>query len=99
MITLKVEPYCDDCRAFEAEVTKPTRTNNLNGSVIQTDTIISCKNRGICSGIYQYMLTKRLSENCSNERITEALKVCTIDSDFQEKSRLAWESEKEGLGR
>lgn len=47
MIRLDIHEYCDACCDFDPDVTKPTRSSfatELNKvTVVQTDTIVTCK--------------------------------------------------------
>lgn len=59
-IRLEVEPYCETCLDFEADVTKPARTTVWSiapSSAItsQTDTIVKCKYANRCSNLIRYL--------------------------------------------
>lgn len=59
MIRLDIHEYCDACCDFDPDVTKPTRSSfatELNKvTVVQTDTIITCKNAKRCESIKRYL--------------------------------------------
>ena len=56
MITLKVEPYCEDCDQFEAE----TKTSAIysNSEKTYCDTMITCANRKKCKELFEYINAK-----------------------------------------
>lgn len=58
MIKVVVEPYCDDCRDFTAEVVPPQRILEDNRTVHQTNTIIFCANADRCRGMVRYLEKK-----------------------------------------
>ena len=53
MITLKVEPYCENCKRFEAE----TATTAIYGgnTLYHYETIITCTNRQKCKELYEHI--------------------------------------------
>ena len=65
MIRVEVQPYCEKCRVFEADVEKPevtyTRTYDpmsLHGFkeiTLQTDTVIRCVRRNQCENIKRFL--------------------------------------------
>ena len=59
MIKLDVQPYCEDCLMFEADVEKPARMYGCDGireaAIIQTDTIVRCSRRKLCEGLKRHL--------------------------------------------
>ena len=58
MIKLDIQPYCEDCLMFDADVGKPTRMYGYDGverAVIQTDTIVRCSRRKLCEGLKRHL--------------------------------------------
>ena len=53
MITLKIEPYCQNCVSFEP-VTE-TSVDCSNGRVLEYNTLVLCKNAIICATQYKYL--------------------------------------------
>ena len=67
MIKLDVQPYCEDCLMFDADVEKPTRMYGCDGvreAIIQTDTIVRCSRRKLCEGLKRH-LEKEMKEGRS----------------------------------
>lgn len=62
MIKLEVQPYCSDCRDFEADVVKPERVITACGDFVQGSTIVRCENARRCEAIKRY-LEKQKSES------------------------------------
>ena len=61
MIKLEVEPYCEDCLIFDAEV-EHARKHYFEGDFVKiSDTVVRCSRRCICAGIKKY-LEKELSK-------------------------------------
>lgn len=59
-IKLEVEPYCDLCLEFEADVTKPERTTVWSiapnsATTHQTDTVVKCKYANRCHNLVRYL--------------------------------------------
>lgn len=59
-IKLEVEPYCESCLEFEADVTKPERTTVWSiapgsATTYQTDTVIRCRYANRCSNLVRYL--------------------------------------------
>lgn len=52
-IQLMTEKYCDNCPDFEADVNKITYVDGVGNDV--ADTLITCKKRSICKGMYDYL--------------------------------------------
>ena len=48
-----IEGYCQDCRAFEPEVSK--YNYSIGTEEYYTNTIIKCENRSMCAGIKRYL--------------------------------------------
>lgn len=69
MITLKVADYCHDCPGFEAEVDKDYRTLHsfdLTGREITfRETTVTCKYRGRCEAIHNYIQKQFEKENAT----------------------------------
>lgn len=74
MIRIEVQPYCDKCRVFEADVEKPEVTYqqvydhiNMMPKTIshQTDTVVRCVRRNQCENI------KRFLERQEKEEVNE----------------------------
>ena len=58
MISLKIEPYCENCAAFTA-VTKGLAGNyDLNRKTMVFDTIIKCENAELCADLVAYLKTQ-----------------------------------------
>lgn len=59
MIKLDIQPYCDDCSVFEADVEMPRKAylKSCMGEeiVTQSDTIVRCGRRHMCAGIKRYL--------------------------------------------
>lgn len=64
MIRVEVQPYCDKCRVFEAEVEKPEvkclrvydpKECGYKEITDQTDTIIRCVRRRQCENIKRFL--------------------------------------------
>ena len=59
MIKLDIQPYCEDCLMFEADVEKPARMYRCDGNreaaIIQTDTIVRCSRRKLCEGLKRHL--------------------------------------------
>lgn len=55
MIKLEVEPYCEDCLIFDAEVESPQKYYCGCDLVSQTDTIIHCSHRSTCASLMRYL--------------------------------------------
>ena len=65
MIRVEVQPYCENCRVFEADVEKPVVSYekvidpiNLGGVttvVHQTDTVVRCVRRNQCENIKRFL--------------------------------------------
>lgn len=57
-IVIEVEDYCQNCLHFEADVKSPERlygSNETGGLVIQSDTIVRCRNRKQCEYLMRYL--------------------------------------------
>lgn len=64
MIRIEVQPYCDNCRVFEAEVEKPEvmfrefydpKCGCTQMETSQTDTVVRCVRRKQCENIKRYL--------------------------------------------
>lgn len=59
-IKLEVEPYCEQCLDFEADVTKPERTTvwsiaPSSATTIQSDTVVRCRYANRCANLMRYL--------------------------------------------
>lgn len=66
-IKLEVQPYCESCCDFEADVTKPERISRFDEEYLityirQTDTTVRCKYANRCANLMRY-LSKQNKEN------------------------------------
>lgn len=58
MIKLDIQPYCEECMMFDAEVQGPEKLYGYDGTretIFQSDTIVRCTNRKRCEGIRRYL--------------------------------------------
>ena len=57
MIRLDIQPYCEQCCDFDPDVTKPVKNTIYSDEpiVLQTDTIVRCKNAKRCEHIKRYL--------------------------------------------
>lgn len=55
MIELKLEPYCENCAQFEAEVKKHNYCTSGDRSITVNETSILCKNRNLCRNLKNYL--------------------------------------------
>lgn len=57
MITLELEPYCQDCRGFEAETSDETNTLYSRGELVESvvDIRVRCKYRKRCANMMRYL--------------------------------------------
>lgn len=70
MIKLEVQPYCEKCRSFEADVEQP-KVDIMQGfdhgqrvpieHIVQSDTVVRCVNRRKCENIKRF-LEQRVKE-------------------------------------
>lgn len=74
MIKIDVRKYCDRCPHFEPEVAERPEVEILTRwsvaelsekqlAITHGDTIVKCRNRYRCEGIYEYMEGKEHAEN------------------------------------
>ena len=67
MIKLDIQPYCEDCLMFEADVEKPARMYGCDrireAAIIQTDTIVRCSRRKLCEGLKRHLEKEMRGEN------------------------------------
>ena len=55
-IRLEVEPYCQDCPEFEADIQSPVRYYADFELYEKTgDTVIRCKNKAVCNRIKEHL--------------------------------------------
>lgn len=60
MIILDVEPYCNDCEEFDADVKRPQHLYGAFGEVVEkSDTIIRCKHRNLCKSLCRHLREKK----------------------------------------
>lgn len=57
-IELKVEPYCQDCPEFEADV-KKNLLSFCGSPYVKTSTIVYCKHRDRCNAHVEHLKQKR----------------------------------------
>lgn len=55
MIKLDIQPYCQNCLNFEADVESPERAYAGSDIVYQTDTIVRCERRKYCENMKRYL--------------------------------------------
>lgn len=59
MIKLDIQDYCQSCRDFEPDITRPEKLifkdYDGNSIMIQSDTIIQCKYAKRCENIRRYL--------------------------------------------
>ena len=58
MIRLDIQEYCDNCLDFSPAVDRPQKAFGLDGTVVQTDTIITCEHATRCEMIKRYLTRK-----------------------------------------
>lgn len=63
MICLDVQEYCDNCSDFSPAVNKPHKVFRSDGSVIQSDTIVTCEHATRCEMIKRYLARKMKGDN------------------------------------
>ena len=67
MIKIDIQPYCEDCLMFEADVEKPARMYRYDGireaAIIQTDTVVRCSRRKLCEGLKRHLEKEMRGEN------------------------------------
>lgn len=71
MITLKVEPYCQDCMHFEADTRKECAYDLFGGPHLVSITV-SCEHRDKCKRIHAYLKEKKnetKNTNVSSETV------------------------------
>lgn len=55
MIILSIQPYCETCGDFEADVERPTKLKFVSFEpLIAGNTVIRCKHRELCDRIRRY---------------------------------------------
>ena len=55
-IVLEVQPYCANCLDFEADVSRPTRIEHIDGEFIYGDTTVRCRYVKRCENIRKYLI-------------------------------------------
>jgi len=65
MISLEVEPYCQNCPNFEPDVHKDIASLNIgNKDIIKcTNTIIICNNKFKCNELKQFIEKEKINGN------------------------------------
>lgn len=66
-IKLEIQPYCENCTIFDADVDRPRKLYKYETGatiydqyeVLQTDTIIRCEHRNTCAGLMRYLEKER----------------------------------------
>lgn len=58
MIRLEVQPYCQECLDFEADVDKAELISDGPMSRLQSDTIVRCERRRRCESIRKFLEQK-----------------------------------------
>lgn len=53
-IKLEVQPYCENCTIFKADVDQPTKCYGDGMVFYQTDTIVRCSRRNLCAGLIRH---------------------------------------------
>lgn len=75
MIKLDIQGYCQSCRDFEPDVTRPEKLiikdYDDNSLTIQTDTIIQCRYAKRCENIRRYLNQKILEAANRGEQNSE----------------------------
>lgn len=54
-IKLEVQPYCENCLAFVADVERPQKAYGDGHAIYLTDTVVRCAKRNTCAGIKRYL--------------------------------------------
>ena len=54
-IKLEVQPYCENCLVFDADVERPTKLYGGDMPLYQTDTVIRCSYRKCCAMLIRYL--------------------------------------------
>ena len=65
-IKLEVQPYCEDCTIFSAEVESPQKCYGDGHIFYQTDTIVHCSRRNLCAGLVRHF-KKEMQKGETNE--------------------------------
>ena len=65
MITLNVQPYCQNCRKFEPSIDR-CGTVDFFGETVNTDTFIRCEHADQCNQIFEY-LKEKINEGKNTE--------------------------------
>ena len=63
MIRLDAQEYCDNCLDFSPAVDRPQKVFGSDGTVIQSDTIITCEHSTRCEMIKRYLTRKMKGDN------------------------------------
>ena len=64
-IKLEIQPYCENCMIFDADVERPTKLYGNDLPVYQTATVVRCSRRNTCAGLMRY-LEKELQKGETN---------------------------------
>ncbi len=74
MINLEVQPYCENCTDFDARIEKykvDLAADGWEGNEHGSETVISCKYRKRCEGIYRYLRKQLNKEEGTNNGTNE----------------------------
>ena len=66
MIKLDIQPYCEDCLMFDADVEAAHKVFNESiyiGDFRLTDTIVRCSRRKLCEGLKRHLEKEMRGEN------------------------------------
>lgn len=66
MISLDVEPYCDNCPNFEARVYQ-LKSNNFFGG-FECETYVRCEHRERCMSIRRYLEEEMIKTNGGDKK-------------------------------
>ena len=81
-IKLEIQPYCENCMIFDADVERPTKLYGNDLPVHQTATVVRCSRRNTCAGIMRY-LEKELQKRDARDRFAVFLDYTTPTYDRQ----------------
>lgn len=62
MIVVDVEDYCQQCMDFNPDVTKPEKLYGGDGEIVLGNTVIQCKYRKRCAGLWRFLENRYKSE-------------------------------------
>ena len=67
MIRLDVQDYCQECLEFTAEVERPIKFVADDKIITQTDTIVSCSKKPLCSGLKRWIESESTRKGEEND--------------------------------